>query len=197
MDGKQLRALFKNFNEQYFGGRLPTYAIHVVERMTSIGESGRWNKKRRLIEIQRGLSDDEATSILLHEMAHAATNGGHDVPWKKEMIRLREAGAPLASAELRISLDDWDGKRVSRKHFRSVIQDALIDAPGMTLSAAIRWFASSVGGAKTITEFRKKYPWARAVFNNEKREHAEDQKRIAEGQKRMADLLARRRQKQT
>lgn len=190
MDGKQLRALFQRFNEQFFSGRLPAYTIHVVARMTSIGESGRWNKKRRLIEIQRGLSDDEATSILLHEMAHAATNGGHGMPWKKEMIRLRETGAPLALPDLNISLDDWDGKRVSRKHFRSVIQDALIDAPDTTLSAAIRWFASSVGGAKTIsTEFRKKYPWARAVFNDEKRERAEDRKRAA-------DLLATFRQKQ-
>ena len=69
MDGKQLRVLFQQFNGQFFSGRLPAYAIRVVPKMTSIGESGRWNKIRRLIEIQRGLSNDEATGTLLHEMA--------------------------------------------------------------------------------------------------------------------------------
>jgi hypothetical protein len=193
LDGKQLRALFKQFNEQYFGDRLPAYAIRVVARITWLGESGRWNKKRRFIEIQHRQSDEEAIGTLLHEMAHAAkaaTKGHHTKPWKKEMIRLRKAGAPLASADRNISLDDWDAKRISRKHFRSVIQNALIDAPDMTLSAAIRWFVSSEGGPQTINEFRKKYPWVRAVFNDEKRERAEYQRQAA-------DLLATLREKQT
>ena len=47
MDGRQLRALFKQFNEEYWGGRLPAYSIRVVARMTSAGEWGRWLKKRR------------------------------------------------------------------------------------------------------------------------------------------------------
>jgi hypothetical protein len=99
MNGRQLCALFKQFNDEYWGGRLPAYSIHVVANMTSLGEWGRWLKKRKLIEILRGLTDEDATSTLLHEMAHAATNGGHDVPWKREMIRLLSAGAPLANTD--------------------------------------------------------------------------------------------------
>lgn len=116
-------------------------------------------QEEELIEIQREMSDEEAVSTLLHEMVHAATSDHHGVPWKKEMIRLREAGAPLVSPDLNVDLNDWDGTRVSQKQFRTLVQHALIDGTDMTLSAAIRWFISSVGGPKTIKEFRKKYPW--------------------------------------
>jgi len=35
MDGKQLRALFKQFNVKYWGGKLPPYSIRVVARISS------------------------------------------------------------------------------------------------------------------------------------------------------------------
>jgi hypothetical protein len=177
LDGKHLRALFLQFNQQFFSGRLPACAIHVVPRIASLGQLGRWNKGKRLIEIQRGLSDEEAISTLLHEMAHAATNGGHGMQWKKEMIRLREAGAPLVLPDLNVSLADWDGTRVRRKHFRNVLQDALIDGADFTLSEAIRWFLRNVGGAKNITEFRGKYPWVRKVFDDETGKHVLEKSR--------------------
>jgi hypothetical protein len=37
---------------------------------------------------------------LIHEMAHAATNGNHDEEWLHEMIRLKAAGAPVPDWEL-------------------------------------------------------------------------------------------------
>jgi hypothetical protein len=170
LDGKQLRALFQQFNKEYFDGRLPAYCIRVVPRMTALGESGRCNKARRLIEIQSGLPGEETISTLLHQMAHAVTRDHHSLSWKKAMIRLRMAGAPLASADLDVDPDDWDGLRVRRSHFRRVIQYVLTDVPDMTLSAAIRHFIYTEGGAATITEFLKKCPWAGQVFQDEKRE---------------------------
>jgi hypothetical protein len=56
---------------------------------------------------------ENSISCLLHEMAHAATTCYHGMPWKREMIRLREAGAPLVSADLSVELTDWDGAEVS------------------------------------------------------------------------------------
>ena len=38
--------------------------------------------------------------ILLHEMAHAATNGFHGIKWTFEMIRLRDLGAPIDTQDL-------------------------------------------------------------------------------------------------
>jgi hypothetical protein len=40
--------------------------------------------------------------------------------WKAEMIRLREAGAPLVGPDSRVSLDDWDGVRVKALDFGKV-----------------------------------------------------------------------------
>ena len=124
----------------------------------------------------RGLPDEDATSTLLHEMAHAATNGGHGVPWKREMIRLLSAGAPLANTDRVIRLDDPFGKPISKKHFRGSMADLLMDVPDMTPSVAIRLFIRTEGGPPTIAAFLRKYPWARTVFNAEKSEMVEEHK---------------------
>ena len=36
---------------------------------------------------------------LIHEMAHAATDGTHEEKWKAEMARLRRQGAPTADVD--------------------------------------------------------------------------------------------------
>ena len=178
MNGRKLRALFQQFNAQYFAGKLPSYSIRAVERITDLGEDGFCNCRRKLIKILRSLSDEDAISCLLHEMAHAATSGNHGMPWKREMIRLREAGAPLVSTELNVELAVWDGTRVTRAHFRQVVQDALIDEPNISLSAAIRHFICTEGGPSTIQEFLRKFPWASTVFKAEKVAHAENASRV-------------------
>jgi len=186
MVGRQLRALFKQFNEEYWGGRLPAYSIRVVARITSrgsfgpVGTWGRWLKKRGLIEILRGLSDEDATSTLLHEMAHAAVGSSHGMLWKRQMIRLRSAGAPLSNTDRFIRLDDGAGRPISKKRFRGTMQDLLMDSPEMTLAGAIRYFIGTEGGSTTIAAFLRRYPWARTVFKDEKREKAEEQKRKVE-----------------
>lgn len=142
--------------------------------------SGFCNKKKRLIKIQEGQSREETIGALLHEMAHAATNDGHGDRWKEEMIRLREAGAPLSSAERKICSTTWDGKKVTRDHFRLVVQEVIADYPAITLSKALRHFSDIEGGPDTIKAFLKKYPWVRAVFKEEKRKLIEEQERAAE-----------------
>lgn len=155
LDGKQLRKLFKEFNVKYFDGRLHIYRIRVVGHITALGESGRCKKNQKLIEILTGLPDEQAVSILLHEIAHAATTGPHGMTWKKEMIRLREAGAPLCPPDSEVSLDDWSGEYVSQKHFRSVVQDVLIGAPDITLSQTITYLIHNEGGPRTVAAFLK------------------------------------------
>lgn len=55
-----------------------------------------------------------------------------------------------------------------------------MDAPEVTLSDAIRYFIFTEGGPTTIAAFLRRYPWARTVFKDEKREQAEEQKRKVE-----------------
>jgi len=138
-----------------------------------VGESGCCNPKRRLIKLTGGQPDDQAVSTLLHEMAHAATTGNHGMPWKREMIRLRQAGAPLSEPDNRVRLEDWSGDRVSKQHFRAAMQDAVIGLPKIGLTQAIRYFISNEGGASTASAFLKRYPWAREALRQVKREYAE------------------------
>lgn len=171
LDGKQLRGLFFDFNERYWGGRLPPYHIRCVDHITRLGESGTCNPRRKLIRINRGSHDADTISCLLHEMAHAATSVAHGMKWKAEMIRLREAGAPLTQPNSRVALDDWDGVRVKRTEFESAVSEALGDDDQfLTLPEVIRWFITSYGGSSTVAEFLRKYPWARRVFAQVKRE---------------------------
>jgi hypothetical protein len=177
VDGKQLRALFFDFNEQYWGGRLPGYRIRCVDTITRQEASGFCDRQRKLIRINRRLRDADAISCLLHEMAHAATTDGHGMRWKAEMIRLREAGTPLLGPDSRIALDDWSGEHVSQSDFQGVIGDALIDDPSIKLSEAVRWFIRSRGGEFTVSAFLRKYPWVRQAFSELKRESHERAKR--------------------
>lgn len=176
LNGRQLRKKFMEFNAQYFNNRLPPYSIRVVPRMTWMGESGRHNKKRKLIEIQQGLPDEDAIGFLIHEMAHARIGDQHGMRWKREMIRLRETGAPLVAADRNVSLDDGDGTRVSERMFRSHVEDELCARPDQTLACAVRDFIRSYGGAETVSEFLNKYRWASAVFKAMQKEFREYQK---------------------
>lgn len=173
MNGNQLRKLFQEFNRRYFGNRLPPYAIRVADSSTWLGESGCCNPKKRLIKVTGGQPDEQAVSTLLHEMAHAATTGKHGMPWKREMIRLRQAGAPLCEPDDQVRLKDWSGNRVSKQHFRAVMQDAVSGLPKIGLTQAIRYFISNEGGPSTASAFLKRYPWAREALHQVKREHAE------------------------
>jgi hypothetical protein len=115
MDGRKLRKLFAEFNEKYFGGRLPAYAIRVGEfNIARFCLSGNCNRSKSVIEVSSRASADEPETTLLHQMAHAAAGAGHGMPWRREMIRLREAGAPLSGPDRSVQLDDCDGDHAGR-----------------------------------------------------------------------------------
>jgi hypothetical protein len=179
LNGSQLRRLFHEFNQKYFDNKVPAYAIHVVPRIQSNDSMEVYDicrKKRRLIEILKGLADERTIGILLHEMAHAVTSDGHGPKWAREMVRLREAGAPLTAFDRAIHLENWEIRRVTRRVFRAHVADILCDdSVKLNLSIAIRDFILNYGsgGARTVAEFKKKFPWAGAVFKEVKRESAE------------------------
>ena len=113
----------------------------------------------------------------MHEMVHAATNEKHGMPWKREMIRLREAGAPLCATNCEVALDDRTRQCISKDHFRGEIEDILLDAPEITLHRAIRHFIYWEGGPETtIRGFLRRYPWAPKIFQAAKKERVRWQK---------------------
>jgi hypothetical protein len=105
--------MFDSFNGQYFEGCLPDYKIRVVydvcywetQRCRSpssfppnayasafIDYPARQIFIRFLANSSFGLT---MPPILVHQMAHVATDGGHGENWIAEMIRLRHLGAPM------------------------------------------------------------------------------------------------------
>jgi len=96
--------LFDDFNDQYFGGRLPRYRIKVVKRLrvrrkvdkdlNRLGAVGVTDRRGRLIQIRSGQSDEQQIETLLHEMVHAVAGNGHGKPFCDELERIKALGAP-------------------------------------------------------------------------------------------------------
>jgi hypothetical protein len=105
--------MYRTFNNQYFAGRLPEYRVLVVydvwfwetqrcsyspvyspaaEATGFIDFEGRRILVRFRPHFKCGGS---MPGTLLHEMAHAATDGGHGDTWENEMARLKLLGAPV------------------------------------------------------------------------------------------------------
>jgi hypothetical protein len=101
--------MFRTFNRQYFAGRLPDYRILVVydvwywetERLRippcfppANEAHGFIDFAGRQILIRFLAGPVTMPQTLIHEMAHAATDGDHGDNWKDEMSRLKLLGAP-------------------------------------------------------------------------------------------------------
>jgi hypothetical protein len=110
-ESQRLQELFDFYNARYFDGRLPLYAVHVVYDVNFWADeyffnglfleepsAGYHDAQHRRIFLRHGEASMEGN--LLHEMAHAATNGHHDDPWLGEMRRLEAIGAPICAWEL-------------------------------------------------------------------------------------------------
>jgi hypothetical protein len=97
------RSLFRDLNREYFGERLPLYDVRVVFDIETFAVEPvdpdavfdgliRFEEQCIYIRYTNKASMDHA---IIHEMAHAATNEGHDEDWLNEMDRLKKAGAPI------------------------------------------------------------------------------------------------------
>jgi len=110
-ESRRFQMLFDAFNLRYFEGRLPAHMIQVVIDVNHWSNeyffngygleefsSGYIDEANRRIFLRHG--DLPLESVLLHEMAHAATTGEHDGKWCTEMRRLYDLGAPVMLADL-------------------------------------------------------------------------------------------------
>ncbi len=102
----RLEQIFDRYNRRYWRGRLPSYQIIVSEK--------HWgsccDRKSRQIYMHPVLFErfdqNAIRRTLLHEMAHAATQGVHGEAWQREMKRLHRRGAPVAPDDLDPELVD-------------------------------------------------------------------------------------------
>lgn len=106
----QLQRLFHAYNRRYFWTKLPTY--NIVVSTFSVG--GKCDARKRQILLHPSIAADKklAKSTLLHEMAHAATNGFHGTQWRREMFRLAKLGAPIDKIDLRPASEMYSSQDV-------------------------------------------------------------------------------------
>lgn len=151
--------LFHTYNEQFFSGRLPAYRVRVVHSMPGL-IAGETLRKKRLIRLKDGV-EKEMQALLLHEMAHAATNQFHAGKWLAEMKRLQELGAEIRPEDLE------DTRALSAKVMldRACLYE--IDQPGYTLQQFLRHLAKS-GQARSPAEARQLYPRLKGVIRRAK-----------------------------
>lgn len=179
MTSKELRALFDEFNGRYFDGRLPPCAIRTGVKLRARDHVAGWcHATKPIIMIRRVLSKADSIGTLLHEMVHAAVgpSQGHNKRWALEMVRIQELGASFTGddLDLKMMLDigAYDGpvNRPTKGDFGAVTADVLSDRPGTTFTMAVRWYMHSHGApVETVADFVARYPWAKAVYREERR----------------------------
>jgi hypothetical protein len=161
----EFQALFNQFNDRYFSGRLPSYRICVVDRITKKGESGWHYVRTKRIKI-RFANHELMTETLLHEMAHAASNDFHGPLWKKVMRRLQELGA------LKSNSSDIEMLTVNNRLTRSMVEDVAFEAldadPKTTFHAIAKFLAHKNG--YSIRAFNRRFPWIKKTFQRIKQE---------------------------
>ena len=96
---ERLRRLYRRYNRRFWGGKLPDFSI----RLGTVGKLfGQCDGKKKVITINVGLhpSDREIRSTILHEMCHAAADGGkrpqgHGYPFWAQIEHLLRQRAPI------------------------------------------------------------------------------------------------------
>ena len=104
----RLQRLFDDWNVAFFANRLSPYSVRVVFDIHTFANepvfdynpsSGLIRFAERCIYV-RYEEEKYMLGMLIHEMAHAATDGNHDETWNNEMKRLRLAGAPVLAFDI-------------------------------------------------------------------------------------------------
>ena len=176
MTERDLARMFQEFNTRFFGGQLPMYRIRVVRRVPAKGHvhGGLCDRANHRIYISESVIQDteECVGLLLHEMAHAASGDWHGQRFKREMARLKDAGAPVSEADFRPPLGP---ERLTRKYVEGSAQDFLTDCEVSKRPRTFRRFvrclardATGLNGA----DLTRRYPWIRAAWRRARREYA-------------------------
>ncbi len=184
-ENAKYRGLFVQFNEKYFGGKLPRYRVMVVDQITRGGQCGMHFKKNRIIKLVR-MSEEEMTETLLHEMVHARVGDSHRERFCAEMDRLERIGAPVLKGEG----EQWRevGRiKINKAYLRAIAQDAFVDAHAQEITLTLSRFCHYVArqhGEWSTAAFVRRYPFIKSVFK-EARKERQELKRLREFKKKI------------
>ena len=105
-----LHALYQEFNQQFFSGRLPDFRVRVS---LAVDGGGVCYPKRRIIFMCPNTNPDETRKILLHEMCHIETLGeenSHGPAFQAQLMDLYYQGEQWAFGEVEAyqKVATWD-----------------------------------------------------------------------------------------
>jgi hypothetical protein len=163
---QRYQAFFEDFNQRFFNGKLPHYQIQLVSDVlgllrTRSGERIPFDcdraiyRRERIINLNAKLSQEELTSTLIHEMAHARTNDYHGLLWQKEMERLILMGAPVDADEYTPMTEEYASER---------LREMLEDNPNIDLEVFAGVFVRIERRARSVRALLEAYPWIRKFF---------------------------------
>jgi len=148
-DCKDLQSLFTEYNQVYFGDRLPRYQVLLTN------DTSHCERRKRRIYINPDMGD--VSVFLLHEMVHAAVGRGHGKVWWDELRRLVELGAPLQEELQRYSPEKAD----SSKHLLDEFFDVGMDAPPDSTWREVRLYLGYKWGITDKHGRAKSRRWSR------------------------------------
>lgn len=93
---QRIQRLFNRYTKRFWQGKLAGWTVDTSGDHP--GAFGYCNPNTHRISVRLGTheTDREVKATLVHEMAHAATNGAHGRKWRNELERLTKAGAPTS-----------------------------------------------------------------------------------------------------
>ena len=146
---KDPQSLFAEYNQLYFGGRLPRYKVLLTNDHSPC--------ERRKRKIYINPDKEDVSVILLHEMVHAAVGFGHRKKWLDEVRRLAELGAPLKEEIQKYSPE----KETSSKQLLDEFFEAGQDVPPDWTWAEVRRYLGYKWGITDKYGHAKSRRWSR------------------------------------
>ena len=137
------------------------------------GSMGRCDRDKKKISIRNGISGDDLTALLIHEIGHAVTGDGHGKRWSDRMekaaIRAEKLGLGTVARLLR---EDIDGYKASLPVTASMVYDqielAVFVNRSATLSQIVEFLRRDYGF--TREQFLKRFRRTERVFDQAKRD---------------------------
>ena len=102
-DTRKVRSMYKQFNAEFFGNKLPHYDVKVVKFMPNNRQCvGLCDAENRTILIcwDVVVDDPDYRHVLLHEMCHVDTPGIHGAPFLAKLRRLQRMGETWVRCDL-------------------------------------------------------------------------------------------------
>jgi hypothetical protein len=165
-DMKSLPELFDEYNERFWGGRLPKYQIKLFKDLL---KDGYCLSEDRTIFIREGLDDEKTRRVLLHEMCHHKTPY-HGKKFMAQFEHLAEMGETWVIDEIELYKNSPTWNQIMGDLRNDLSDWAFSVDESVTFSDVLKALARDLG--LTPDELLKKAPWAETAWIKERKQSA-------------------------